>query len=293
MSSLKHGSVVLGLVLYFTAAPVSAQQRADLRVVEDTTVVQQIDLRDGSKFVGRIVSAAGDQIVVRTVSGIEVMLERTDVTAVQAIRGDVVRGEYWADDPSSSRLFFGPTARVPGHGHGYFGVYELVVPSVAVGIGDRFMISGGASMIPGIRLDEQAFFIAPKVQLIRTKPVKVAAGVMWVQPMSEPGVGLLFSNATAGSAEGAVTVGVGIPFTLAEDLIVEADPMILIGGELRVTRYLKVMSENWLLTGVNNGYGVFGAGVRILVNRVTVEAALFTNDELEAVLPLVSFSVAW
>jgi hypothetical protein len=261
--------------------------------VADTTVVQQIDLRDGSKLVGRIVSASGDQVVVRTVAGIEVMLERRDVTGVRVVRGDVVRGEYWADDPSSSRLFFGPTARVPGHGHGYFGVYELVVPSVAVGIGDRFMISGGASMIPGIRLDEQAFFVAPKVQLIRTKPVEVAAGVMWVQPVSEPGVGLFFTSVTAGSAEGAVTAGVGMPFTLTDDLQVEADPMVMIGGELRVTRHVKVMSENWILTGVENGYGVFGAGVRILVNRVTIETALFTNDEFEAVLPLVSFSIAW
>ena len=155
------------------------------------------------------------------------------------------------------------------------------------------MISGGASMIPGIRLSEQAFFVAPKVQLIRTKPVQVAAGVMWVQPVSEPGVGLLFSNVTAGSAQGAVTAGIGMPFTLSDDLHVEADPMIMIGGELRVSRHVKVMSENWILTGVANGYGVFGAGVRLLVNRVTIEAALFTNDELEAVLPLVSFAIAW
>ncbi len=48
----------------------------------------------------------------------------------------------------------------------------------------------------------------------------------------------------------------------ADDLYVEADPMIMIGGGLRVSRHVKVMSENWILTGVANGYGVFGAGVR-------------------------------
>ena len=49
---------------------------------------------------------------------------------------------------------------------------SLVVPSFGVGIGKIGMISGGFSAIPGIDLEDQVFYIAPKLQLFSSEYVQ-------------------------------------------------------------------------------------------------------------------------
>jgi hypothetical protein len=283
-------SAMAAAVLVVAMMPrVASAQVSKFAVPADSSAVQEIELQDGSQLVGRITRVWGDSLSFVTLSGIILNLGARDVRLVRVVHGEMVRDEFWAADPSDSRLFLGPTARVPGHGRGYFGVYELLFPSAAVGISDRFMISAGASLVPGVSLSEQVFYFSPKLQLIDTKPVQVAAGAMWLQPGEEDGMGLAFASLTAGTSIAAFTGGVAYPF--AGEGFDGQRPIVMLGGEVRVSQGIKLITENWILPDADEA--ALSLGVRILVRRFTIEAAAVSATDLEAVVPLVSFSVAW
>ena len=196
---------------------------------------------------------------------------------------------FWPDDPAGSRLFLGPTARVPGNGRGYFGVYELFVASFGVGLGDRGMISGGVSLIPGLSIGEQVYYIAPKIKVIDAELVEAAAGVLYVKPgTSEDDAGAAFAAVTVGNELGSFSGALSVPFGGRADFA--EDPFLMLGGELRATRRLKFVSENWVVPGEEGALLSFGA--RILGERMSVEAAVITSTE-GGFLPLVSFSLIW
>src|SRR5688572_2273410 len=66
-------------------------------------------------------------------------------------------------DPNYARLLFAPTARPLARGEGTFSDYELVFPGVAFGITDNISLAGGLSVIPGLGIGEQVFYVAPKI----------------------------------------------------------------------------------------------------------------------------------
>ena len=286
----------LGFCLFALTAvpfgPLSAQRRGQVqfRVIDDSTLVQEVQLRDGTKLVGRIVAIDGDAITFRTLGGLQLEFQRRDAERVREIRGVMHGDDFWPNDPSDSRLFVAPTARVPRHGHGYFGIYELVVPSFAVGIQDVAMIAGGFSIIPGIAIADQVFYLAPKVQVFDTGPVQGAIGLFWVQPGTEfESAGLVYSGITAGNRSSAFSGGVAFSFESHGGF--NDDPLLILGGETRVSRGVKLITENWFAPGA--GDSVFSFGVRIIGSRITVEAAAVTSSEGGFVLPLVNFSLTW
>ncbi len=279
-------------VLTCSSGSLAARQvREDrLRVLDDTTIVQQVELLDGTKLFGRIARIDGTQILFRTVGGLEIGFRRRDVKQVRVVRGRRYQGEFWPADPSDSRLFLAPTARVPGHGHGYAGVYELVVPSFGVGIGKIGMISGGFSAIPGIDLEDQVFYIAPKLQLFSSKYLQGAVGLLWVKPgTSEESVGMVYTGITAGDFRAAFSGGISFPFGSRSGF--SEDPLLMLGGEVRATKSLKLITENWIVPGEEAT--ILSFGFRIIQSRLTVEAAVATSTEGGGFLPLVNFSITW
>jgi hypothetical protein len=273
------------------ASPAAGQQpRPDgPRVLDDTTAVQQVELLDGTKLLGRIVRVEGSEIAFRTLGGFNIDFQRRDVKSIRIVRGQHYRGEFWPTDPSDSRLFLAPTGRVPGQGHGYFGVYELVIPSFGVGLGKIGMISGGFSVLPGIPLDEQLFYIAPKAQVFSTEYVQGAVGLFWAKPgTSEESFGMVYSGITAGTVRAAFTGGLAFPFS-SEDGFLDQQ-LIMLGGELRVAKNLKLITENWFAPGEEES--IWSLGLRIISSRITVEVAAATTSE-GGFLPIVNFSTTW
>ncbi len=272
-----------------SAIPAAGQRADPLRVLSDTTAVQQVELGDGTKLLGRIVRIDGDDIFFRTLGNVDIRFERRDVRNVREVRGELYNGEFWPEDPSDSRLFLAPTARVPGHGHGYFGVYELFVPSFGVGIGTVFMISGGFSAIPGIDLRDQVYYIAPKAQVFNSEYVQGAVGLFWAKPgTNEESVGMAYSGVTAGTPRASFSGGIAFPFGSRSGF--SDNPLLMVGGEVRATKRLKVITENWIAP--SEGDAILSLGFRIITSRLTVEVAVATTTE-GGFLPLVNFSTAW
>src|SRR5688572_21282328 len=117
-------------------------------------------------------------------------------------------------DPNYSRLLFAPTGRPLKKGDGYFSDYELLFPGVAYGLTDNVTLAGGVSVIPGLGLDEQLFYISPKVGFKLGERASVAVGALVAAAGGGEGDGesayIGFAVGTFGGPRRSLTVGLGL-----------------------------------------------------------------------------------
>ena len=201
----------------------------------------------------------------------------------------VKKGSYWFPNPNTTRLYFAPTARTLKKGEGYFADYYIFFPSFAVGITDNITIGAGMSLIPGVSIDEQVYFFTPKVGLKATEKMHIAAGALIlkfpnIDDDDGPIVGILYGVTTFGSTDASLTAGLGFGFM--DDEFADK-PMVVIGGEKRISRRLSFVSENWILPGVDDV--VISYGVRFFGEKLSVDLALVNVLNENAIFPGVPY----
>lgn len=189
-------------------------------------------------------------------------------------------------DPNPTRLFFGPTGRSVKKGEGYVGVYELFLPFVQVGITDRLSIGGGTPLIFG-QGGERPFWITPKFQIQENARVSTSVGALHFLNIDDIDLGIAYLASTIGNTDNAVTVGVGWAYVNTNH-DKEGAWVAMIGGERRVGRRVKLITENYVF----NGGGILSGGVRFLGESLSGDLGLFVPlhgfDELVA-LPIANF----
>ena len=251
----------------------------------------EVRLSDGSILYGRVTEQTADEVVIVTESGTTVRVRRAQVASMERVRGRVVAGQVWNDDPHATRLFFAPTARAIPRGEGYLGVYELFFPFVSYGVTDRFTISAGTPIVP--EAIGEVFYLAPKLEVVRTPGVSAAVGVLALFAPSEVdgSVGLVYGVGTFGGPDRALTVGATLPFVLSEgDNDLGRQPAVMIGGESRLTRRTKLLTENYFVPG--EGGSVLSGGIRFFGERLSADfgaAAAVGGGDNVCCLPLVNF----
>jgi len=200
------------------------------------------------------------------------------------VNGDVVGGEFRRADPNPTRLFFGPTARALKQGAAYVGVYEIVLPFVQVGITDRISFGAGTPLVFG---DGSAhpFWITPKIQIYSGTAAQLSAGVMHFLNVGDGNLGIAYVVATKGSADSAVTGGIGYAYDRTYDNKEDA-PVVMIGGEHRVSRGVKLLTENYVF----NGGAIVSGGVRWMGERFSADFAMVvpTDGGTTVAFPLVN-----
>lgn len=257
-------------------------------VVPAPDAIQQLDLKDGSRLYGRVERIDDDSFVFRTLAGVEMTVRRADVVALGPARGRVVNGEFWPEDSTVTRLFFAPTARALRRGEGYVGVYEFMLPFVQVGLTDRISIGGGAPLFLGGG-GGLPFWFTPKIQLYSRRDTAVSAGLLHIGNPDDGSMGIAYGVGTWGRSDNAVTVGLGYGYLRESNGDRSGAAIVMIGGERRVTRRTKFVTENWLWRG---GNGFLSGGVRFLGDRLTADLALAVPVDRGGPLfafPLVNF----
>ena len=99
---------------------------------------------------------------------------------------------------------------------------------------------------------------------------------------------MVYGGITAGDYRASFSGGIAFPF--ASESGFAEDPLVMLGGEMRASRSLKIITENWLIPGEEQA--LLSLGVRIIGSRTTVEAAAVTSTE-GGFFPIVNFSVFW
>jgi hypothetical protein len=279
-----------------TLAPgAAAQGQARVSTVEPSDTVYEVRLGDGSTYVGRVVAAQGDSLTLQTTAGARVTLPRAAVTAMRPAEGRLVNGAYWYRDPNDSRLFFSPTGRTLPKGSGYFGVYELFIPFVAYGVTDRLLIAGGSPFYLGLLGEDitPPVYFGPKLQVVSRPGASASVGALavYVPDDGDGGeddiFGIAYGVGTFGSPDQSLSVGLGWGYQGSD---FTARPLVMVGGETRMSRSLKLVTENLFVPGEDGV--ILSGGVRLFGERLSADAGLggfVDSDEVTCCLPMVNF----
>ncbi len=243
------------------AAPVQAQE-----VVQE--VLYELVLKDGTRVQGYLEQDTPERITLRTLGGSKLQVDRADVASLERADGRVEGGRFLKSDPNPTRLFFGPTGRSVKKGEGYFGVYELFLPFVQIGITDRLSIGAGTPLLFGGGGD-RPFWITPKFQIHEGRSMSTSVGAIHFLNVDGVNLGIAFAASTFGTTDDAVTVGVGWAYvnTNSND---EGAMVAMIGGERRLSPRIKLVTENYVF----NGGGILSGGVRFIGDSLSADIGL-------------------
>jgi hypothetical protein len=262
----------------------TSQAAAPQVVITPAGVTDELVLRDGTRAYGRVERVEGGLVTFMTAAGAAIQVQAAEIVSVHPANGRVVAGEFRRADPNPTRLFFGPTARSLKQGAGYVGVYEILLPFVQVGLTDRISFGAGTPLIFG---DGSAhpFWITPKVQVYASESVQASVGVMHFLNVGHGNFGIAYVVGTRGTADSAVTGGVGYAYDRSYNNKNGA-AVVMIGGEHRVSRGMKILTENYIF---NRG-GILTGGVRWLGERFSADLALVvpTDAGTTVAFPLVN-----
>jgi len=267
----------------FAAAQASRDVRARMNV-PDSAHIQIVTLRDGSTIFGRILAVNGDTVTFQTQAG-NIQLSASAIREIKEIpAADLREGEYWFPNPNSTRLFFAPSGQMLKKGEGYFSDYELFFPGIAYGVTDNVTIGGGVSLFPAA-VEDQVYYVTPKIGISVADKVHVAAGVLFAGTKGGTG-GIYYGVGTFGDGNASVTLGGGYGFAGGK---IEAKPVGMIGGELRVSRRIGIVTENYLLPVSDNNF-LYSFGLRFMGEKLTTDLALVNVSGSDVIgIPYVDF----
>lgn len=281
---------VLGLAAGRTA-PVAAQAPSVAATPRDT--ITEVRLKDGSVLYGRITEESAERVVLITSAGVRLELQRAQIESMRLTTGRAVDGAFWVEDPNGTRLFFTSTARPLRKGNGYISSFQLFLPLVAYGVTDRFTIAGGTPILP--EAFGRVWYFAPKYTVAQRERSAYALGALgFVLPedvVDEGSVGIMYAAGTWGSRDRALTAGAGWGYRWASGTSdVASHPIVMLGGETRVSRRVKLITENWIFTGGDNE-GFLSGGVRFIGDRISADLGVggFTGIGSGCCFPLVNF----
>ena len=305
------------LLVVGAVAPVAVSaQRPTPTAPADTVARQVLRTRDGSTFVGRVVSEDSASVRFQTSSG-TLTVDRATVLAIDAIRSADMHGEeYWFPDPNRTRLFFGPTGRMLDAGEGYYMNADLILQNFAAAAGNYVTLGGGFSLIPGVDPGDWLYYLTPKVGVYRSDNLNAAVGALagFVRGGGagggRNGFGVLYGVATAGGPNASVSGGLGFGYAGSK---IESRPVYLVGGEKRVSRRVALLTENYAFiertsdfvcaatcseSSRNRLAGAVSYGMRFLGEKLSVDFGFFNlaghdTDLIFPGIPYLSFTAKY
>ena len=294
--------VIFFLIFLFSANRMNAQipkEVQDRLQIPDSTHVQIITMHDKSTMMGRIVKIEETELQFKTDFG-ELTIPIQKIMSIALVPVSSIKsGQYWFPNPNATRLFFAPTGRMLKKKDGYFADYYLLFPAVAYGITNNITIGGGMSLIPGVDIDRQIFYFTPKIGLTAGGNLNLALGALIIKipdfdddesdsddDVASPLVGLLYGVGTYGTVNSSLTLGLGYGFV--DDKVADK-PMVVIGGEQRISRRLALVTENWIMPGVD--YPLISYGLRFFSEKLSVDLAFLntTEDPIFPGIPYIDF----
>ena len=273
------------------AAPLARAAAQDTVAAAPADTLVELRLRDGTVLIGRIVEESESRVVLVTRAGARVEIPRAEIVSRRPVtlRAD---GEAWTDDANVSRLFFTSTGRPLPKGEGYVSSYWLFFPFVGYGVTDWLTIAGGTPILPGVI--GEVFYLAPKVTLLNRGKLSLSGGALSffvTDAIDEGNAGILYGVGTYGSRDNAVTLGAGWFYAQTDGWSdTSNEPVFMLGGERRVSRRVKLITENWF--AVNPGVdGMFSGGLRFIGDRLSADFALAGTSGTESAccLPMINF----
>ena len=282
--------------MFFSAThfSVRGQEPKILSEAMDSTKTYQIELMDGSEFIGTILTKDSDVVEISTSSIPRIRLFRNTIKKMKVIENKmVIRGATAMPNPNPTRYFFAPSAFNLKKGEGYYQNTYLLLNSLNYGITDHFSIGASMEVISTfstIGMDwSPIWMVTPKVGFEVMKNVNVGAGLLLAGMGFRDGFQLAYGLVTYGNTENNVTLAVSTGWANGEYM---QHPPITLNGMFRMGRRNAFITENWIVPDLGSLYSY---GVRFFGSKISVDLGFLNNKDIMDVLligiPYVDFVV--
>ena len=145
-------------------------------------------------------------------------------------------------------------------------------------------LAGGVSVIPGLGLSDQLFYVSPKLGFDLGPRVSVAVGALLAGAGGGEGDAesayIGFAVGTFGGPKRSLTIGLGLGDTSGE--FSDAVPIVMVGGTATLSRHIGLVTESWLFVGDDFRLAEqpFGVGVRLFGDRLSADVGVILVGEL-------------
>jgi hypothetical protein len=275
------------LLCVLLATPVLTASAQNPARADSVDTVTELQLRDGTVYIGHIIEESDTEVVLRTSSGTVVRVAKSQIVSRKRIQGRVSGDGFRRFDPNNSRLFFAPTGRTLDQGTAYLSAYYVFFGFVGYGVTDRFTLAGGTLLIPEAFGD--LLYLAPKFQVMQKGNNSVSVGVL-AGLLDGTGAGIGYASFTKGQPDQSFTLGVG--FAYGDGDVFSKDPLIVIGGEKQLGRRTKLVGEAYALPTVTDAAFVYLGGIRFYNSNLAADIGLIgaVGEDGGGALPWVSFA---
>lgn len=272
-------------------------QKADKYAPTDPTQIYQVELNDGSKFLGYILQKDSSLLIMKTSSLPKLEIPLGTVLAIDLVKpGQIKNGSIWFENPHATRYLFGPSAINLKKREMYYQNTWLFLNSFNVGVTDHFSIGGGVEFLSttfslASGNFNPIFIITPKIGYQVAEKVYAGGGILYANIPSSGAAGIAYGISTVGTLNHNFTGGLGWGFI---DGSFSSRPIITFSTMLRTSRRTAFVSENWIVP-TNGYYGVFSYGLRFFSENMAVDFALLNNPDISSWfalgIPFVSFTL--
>lgn len=247
-----------------------------------------LTLVDGSVLQGRVLEVGVESIRFQSAIG-ETTIALAAIRSVTVVSQTQAHGgQVWPEDPSRTRLFFAPTGRTLRHGESYFSDAYVFFPSFQVGLTDAFTMGAGLSVLPGVSLDQQVYYLTPKLGVVSGPDLNISVGALVAAAgaiFSDSPFGIVYGVATFGGEDRNLTTGAGVLYSRKR---ADNSALLMLGGTNRVSRNIALVSENYVYTGARSA--LLSGGVRFIGEKLSVDLAAFLSTAAaQYPIPYVAF----
>ncbi|MEN8137519.1 MAG: hypothetical protein ABFR62_03725 [Bacteroidota bacterium] len=276
---MKNVHVIALLLFFFALSNINVFAQTETDTIKGIRK-NIITMNDGEEYVGRIISRDSSKVVVKT-DNAEIILSHMDIKSIEDYE---YYGKFKFPNLHDTRYFFAPTAIPIKKGNGYYQNMEVLLNFFNYGITKNISIGGGFEFISLVNGNPIIFF-TPKVGFRLTEKIHAGGGVFFGTMITEEGSFTLpYAVTTFGSSESNFSVGGGIGLTGGTS----GDPAIMFSGTHRVSNYIALLTENYLITGENGIYiGIHG--IRIIARKNAFDIGIGFVTEAGTPIPFIGY----
>jgi hypothetical protein len=267
------------------------ENNSDLNVQSDSLRIVKITLVDSTISIGTILNKSDSSILFQSLTNLVFKINIDRIKEIDYINHDSTLTHQASTNPGSSRLFFSPTARTLKAGSGYISFHEVFFPFISIAAADIIELAGGISIYPAG--DKQYYFLSSKFQIYNSQNISASTGLVYLSIFNKSNDGALlgYGIVTLGNERKGVTLGYGL--NLWPQKKNDLSGLFMVGGDIQVSDYIKLISENFLLIEAEGTTLVYSSGVRFFGENLAADIGFFgAIDSTKGwpFLPWVSFS---
>jgi len=269
----------LFLLLFSIVFTANGEKLAIPALPIDTTKTYQIELVDGTEFIGILLSLDSTNMEIKTSSIPKIQISLATIKKMKVIENKMVfKGATAIPNPNPTRYLFAPSAFNLKKGEGYYQNTYLVLNSINYGITDHFSIGGSLELISTFSTIGKSwspiYMFTPKIGYEVAKNVNVGAGLLIANMGLQHGVQLAYGLVTYGNPENNVTLALSTGWAEGHYL---KNPPITLNGMFRMGRRTSFITENWIVPSIGTLYSY---GVRFFGSKISVDLGFLNNKDI-------------